>query len=146
MATEAAHIALANKNHDVLIHLIKDVDRFPEWVTVVAFYKAVQIIDAAFEHTHGQCCHGHPRRLEMLKSRGYRELHKHYRALWSASSVARYLYDNAEHSTYSCFTDYLSADAVREKIVKKRLSNVEGHALKLLGDDLANALKRVPVD
>jgi hypothetical protein len=48
MATEADHIALANKNHDVLLHLLNDVERFPEWVAVAAFYKAVQIVEAVF--------------------------------------------------------------------------------------------------
>ena len=38
MASEADHIALANKNHDVLMHLLNGVDRFPEWVTIAAFY------------------------------------------------------------------------------------------------------------
>ena len=62
MATEADHIALANKNHDVLLYLMKDVRRFPEWVSVAAFYKAVQIVEAVFVHRHGRCCHGHCRR------------------------------------------------------------------------------------
>jgi len=98
MARLVDHIALANKNHDALMHLLKDVDTFPEWVTVIAFYKAVQIIEAVFVHVQGRCCHGHQKRLAELKSKGYKALHSHYRALWSASCVARYLYDTKKLS------------------------------------------------
>ena len=54
MATEADHIALANKNHEVLLYLLKDAARFPEWITVAAFYKAVQIVEAVFVHKYGR--------------------------------------------------------------------------------------------
>ena len=129
MATEANHIALANKNHDVLLHLQKDVDRFPEWVTVVAFYKAVQIVEAVFVHRHGHCCHGHQRRLDALKSHGYMVLHRHYRVLWAASSVARYLYDTTNEQSYSSFSDYLSPDKVNKAILRKRLRGLSARPL-----------------
>lgn len=145
MATEADHISLANRNHAVLLHLLTDVDKFPEWVTVAAFYKAVQVVEAAFEHTHGRCCHGHPKRLEMLKSCGYRELHRHYRVLWAASCVARYLYDNHCRTTYSCFSDYLRADEIYDKIIKKRLRSIEDHALRLLSETAKRELLRIPI-
>jgi hypothetical protein len=145
MATEADHIALANKNHDVLIHLLKDVERFPEWVTVVAFYKAVQIIEAVFVHKYGRCCHGHQKRLEALKVRGYEILHKHYRALWSASSVARYLYDT-DGRGYSSFPDYLPPEKVVKLIVKRRLLGLECEAVGLLSDAGKTNLERIPHD
>jgi len=90
MAREADHIALANKNHEALVHLWKDLERFPEWVTVVAFYKAVQIVEAVFAGRLGRSCHGHQERLRALKSAGYRILHRHYRALWGASVCQPY--------------------------------------------------------
>jgi len=144
MATESDHIALANKNHAVLMHLLADVDKFPEWVSVAAFYKAVQIVEAVFVHKHDRCGHGHQQRLSRLKSYGYKELYKHYRALWSASSVARYLYDTASHKAYSSFTDYLPADRVEKGIVKRRLHGVECEAVGLLSQKGKAALKRLP--
>lgn len=55
MPTEADHIALANKNHDVLQHLMQDPERFPEWIVTTAFYKAVQLVEAVFaNHGHRQ--------------------------------------------------------------------------------------------
>jgi hypothetical protein len=144
MATEADHIALANKNHDVLMHLVKDIDRFPEWVTVAAFYKAVQIIEAVFVHQHGRCCHGHQKRLDALKSRGYQVLHKHYRVLWGASSVARYLYDTTSDKSYSSFASYLPPDRVYKAILKRRLVGIECEAVGLLSDKGRQALQRFP--
>jgi hypothetical protein len=114
MSTEANHIALANKNHDVLLHLLEDVERFPEWVTVASFYKAVQIIEAIFVHREGNSLRGHQRRLDALKTRGYNVIHKHYRALWSASSIARYLMDiESPPRAFSSFSDYISAEKVK---------------------------------
>ena len=144
MATELDHIALANKNHAVLLHLLPDVETFPEWVTVAAFYKAVQIIEAVFIHKHGRCCHGHQKRLDSLKAHGYKQLHKHYRVLWSASSIARYLYDSVSNRPYSSFTDYLPANRVEKAIVKRRLRGIECEAVGLLSDDGKKMLERLP--
>jgi deoxyribodipyrimidine photolyase len=144
MATEADHIALANKNHAVLMHLLEDVEKFPEWVTVAAFYKALQIVEAVFVHKYGRSCHGHQRRLESLKARGHKDLHRHYRVLWGASCVARYLYDTTTGKPYSCFTDYLSPDQVKEAIVKRRLFGLECCAVTLLSDKGRQELARLP--
>lgn len=147
MATEADHIALANKNHDVLVHLLKDVERFPEWVAVAAFYKAVQIIEAVFVSKYGRCCHGHQKRLEALKARGHKDLHRHYRALWSASSVARYLVDTAAPvGRYAKFSDYLSPAEVKNLLIKKRLHGIECAAVGLLSDSGHKMLWRLPND
>ena len=145
MATEMDHIALANKNHDVLLHLLDDAERFPEWITVAAFYKAVQIVEAVFVHKHGRCCHGHQRRLDALKARGYQVLYKHFRALWAASSIARYLVDTDKPpKAYSSFSDYLSAEDVKKRLIKKRLHGVECEAVSLLSDAGRAQLMRLP--
>lgn len=141
MATEADHIALANKNHAVLVHLLEDVEKFPEWVAVTAFYKALQIVEAVFVHKHGRSCHGHPERLNALKRRGYEEEHKHFRVLWAASSVARYLHDAGSGRSYCSFTDYMAPDRVR-KFVQKRLGGVECNAVRHLSDEGRDALER----
>jgi hypothetical protein len=144
MATEADHIALANKNHDVLVHLLKDVDKFSEWVTVVAFYKAVQIVEAVFVNQHGRCCHGHQKRLDALKSHGYEEIFKHYRVLWNASSIARYLCDIEAKKSYAKFADYLAPEKVERAIVSRRLRGVECEAVSLLSPGGKASLKRFP--
>jgi hypothetical protein len=144
VATEMDHIALANRNHDVLQHLLQDVESFPEWVTIVAFYKAVQIVDAVLVRNRGRCGHGHHERLESLKAGGHKQLHKHYRALWGASCVARYLYDSDSRKAYSSFTDYLAPQQVEKVIVKRRLAGVECEAVSLLSEEAKRGLKRLP--
>ncbi len=146
MAKDVDHIALANKNHDLLLHLLESVERFPEWTTVAAFYKAVQIIEAVFVHQHGRCCHGHQRRLDALKSRGYQVLHRHYRVLWGALSVARYLFDTTSDTSYSCFSDYLGAEQIRKAIIARRLGGIECEAQRLLSDNARKLLIRLPSD
>ncbi len=144
MPAEANHISLANKNHAVLLHLQKNVDDYPEWVTVVAFYKAVQIVEAVLVHKRGRSYPGHQQRLNALKSGGYQYLHRHYRALWGASSVARYLCDTTNRMPYSTFADYLSPDQVVKIIIKKRLHGVECEAVGLLSDAGKTSLIRLP--
>ena len=144
MASEADHLALANKNHDVLMHLMDDVDRFPEWITVLAFYKAVQVVEAVFDHKHGGGCHGHPARLDALKRRGYQSLFRHYRLLWAASSVARYLYDTVEQTPYKSFTDYRTPEQVARNLVNRRLRAIEDEAVGLLSESGRKQLHRLP--
>lgn len=141
MATEADHIALANKNHAVLVHLLEDAEQFPEWVAVTAFYKALQIVEAMFVRKYGRSCHGHSARLDNLKKRGHKEEHKHFRVLWAVSSVARYLHDADSGKSYSSFTDFMPPDRVR-KFVKTRLGGVECNAVQHLSDNGRNTLKR----
>jgi hypothetical protein len=40
MPSQAAHLDLARRNQELIDHLMKDVDRFPDWVGTVAFYRA----------------------------------------------------------------------------------------------------------
>ncbi|MGD0900786.1 MAG: hypothetical protein ABR915_23380 [Thermoguttaceae bacterium] len=146
MASETDHIALANKNHDVLMHLLRDVERFPEWVTVVAFYKAVQIAEAVLVKQQGRSCHGHQHRLDSLKRCGHKALHNHYRVLWSASSIARYLVDTTKGPSgqFSSFSDFATPEHVKASLVGKRLRGVECEAVKFLSDAGRTQLLRLP--
>jgi len=146
MPKETDHISLANKNHDAMMRLGQDLDRFSEWVAVTAFYKALQIIEAMFVNQHGRCCFGHHQRLEKLKKGGYKELYKHFRALWSAASIARYLYDSETRQGYSSFADYLSAEKVKSILLKRRLHAVECNAVSLLSERGRELLVRLPAD
>jgi hypothetical protein len=143
MATEVDHIALANKNQDALGYMIGEVARFPEWVTTIAFYKGVQLVEAVFAN-NGKHTHGHKDRHEMLKAPTFQVLYRDYRALWSASTVARYLYDNDRQVRYSQFSDYLPPDRVIEKLVNKRLRTLEQHAISMLSPRCCTSLKRLP--
>lgn len=141
------HVALANKNHAALMYLLERDGEFSEWVTVVAFYKAVHLVDAALVNKLGRSGHGHADRLDRVKRLGDEHLHKHFRILWSASSIARYLFDGtgeSEKKEYSSFSDYLPPDDVKKKIVDKRLYGVEYCAVGLLSDAGKDTLVRLP--
>jgi hypothetical protein len=72
-------------------------------------------------------------------------MHKHYRALWSASSIARYLVDTAiPPQQFSKFSDYLPPESVRKLLVKKRLHGIECEAVGLLSAVGQASLLRLP--
>src|SRR2546421_1473890 len=103
MPTEASHFLLAAHNQDLIDHLLKDIDQFADWVTTVAFYKAVHLVEAVFSRDphikHGRT---HEHREQCLKSdRRYSNIYKNYRPLWAASTVARYLEDHSSRQEYS---------------------------------------------
>ena len=110
MAASKDHIALANKNHNALLHLLDDAGRFPEWVATIAFYKAVHVVEAVFRQTLGKNCTTHQQRLAQLKHPKFEEIFKDYRPLWAASCVARYLHDNDGNQAYKTFDDYIPSD------------------------------------
>ncbi len=118
MATETSHITLANRNHDTLCVLLGATDEHPEWVATIAFYKALQIVEAVFAtagYGHG---HGHSKRLEILQNRknGFNAFCKHYEALLEASEVARYLGARNLSGGYSSFSDYMTMSDVRSDL------------------------------
>lgn len=118
MAAVKDHIALANKNHEALLYLLREPGQFPEWITTVAFYKAVQLVEAVFREQLGRNCHTHKDRLRALKQPKFKDIFRHYRPLWAASCVARYLHDNDSGAAYSTFSDYISPEKVEEKIAE----------------------------
>ncbi|QDU36166.1 hypothetical protein Mal4_04490 [Maioricimonas rarisocia] len=143
MASELVHIELANRNHRTLLYLLEAHQDHPEWVTTVAFYKAVQVVEAVFAAHSQSHSHGHDTRLRELKRTIFKDIFRGFRPLYAASLVARYLVDSASQKLegtgnakqYACYTDYCSAEKVLNNLLKKRLNAVEQHAVKFLSDD-----------
>lgn len=142
MSCELDHIALANKNHCAMMCLHEDKDSHPEWVATIAFYKAVHIIQAVLSNAR-KSRHDHKSRHAVLKS-NYPEIWKHYRPLWAASTIARYLYDNDSKTPYTSFSDHCPSDKVFPRLVRKRLRSVEDLSLDNLSTAAKDALVRVP--
>lgn len=145
MASELDHIALANRNHEALSALLNADGEHPEWVATIAFYKALQIIEACFARQgigHG---HGHSKRLEVLhdKRRGFHSLCKHYEALLEASEIARYLSCRSSAASHTSFTDYMTMEDVKTDLLQKRLMNVEMHARQFLSEDAKSRLLQI---
>jgi hypothetical protein len=144
VARTSDHIALANRNQDALGFLLGEHTRFPEWITSIAFYKALHVVDAMLDNDGAPVPHDHRSRARILKSdRRYSNVYKHYHALWNASSVARYLTELGGKD-YKAFADFLAADRVRADMVNHRLHQVEESALKLLGKAGAGLLRAKP--
>lgn len=127
MPSKRAHLGAAEHNQEVILYLSKE-PRFADWTAVVAFYKALHLVDAVL------CADGlghpgdHLHREEILKrTNRYRTLHRDYRALKEASLVARYL-DKA-----GTFCQYMSADQVQRELLGHRLKRLERSARGLLG-------------
>jgi hypothetical protein len=134
MPSEAAHRAMALRNQAVLDHLLHKPDDCPEWLAIVAFYKALHLVEALFarnpkiRHTHN-----HEDRERFLTSeRRYANVYKHYHVLYIASRVARYL-EAPWGRTFECFADFLTADQVNTDLLNHRLGQIEKSVQKLLG-------------
>ncbi len=99
----------------------------------VAFYKAVHIVEAVFQKEGLNASTGHSERLRTLKrDRRFTKMHEHFRPLWQASTIARYL-SNETGNDYRRFTDYMSAQDAENKMVRHRLHQLEESALGFLG-------------
>lgn len=126
MPTEKDHLALASHNQVAIDFLLTGGEDFPDWVTTVAFYKAVHLIEALIARDYG--IHGidHTQRGRILKNEHrYTNIYRHYNALKEASSVARYLADSEGGRAYKQFTDYLTMTQVKSDILDSRLKGIE---------------------
>ena len=145
MPNEKSHLSLANHNQDLLDKLVAEIKEFPDWVATVAFYKALHVVEAAFA-CENPVRHGtdHPTRERILKSeKKYEHIYRHYRVLYAASMVARYMQDNQTD-----FTSYLEPQAVIDTLLRHRLHEVEKSALRRMRnpDQLATIMSRLAPD
>ena len=125
------------------MHLVNDVDRFPEWVATISFYKAVHVIEAVFANTLNKHSMSHDDRRQTLKTLQFKKIFNPYDRLLNASRVARYLEDKSTESNYSEFTDYMTSETVKNKLVKKYLRFVEQESIKFLSDDQRKQLIKI---
>lgn len=141
MPTEAVHIAKANHNQALIERLLPDIDTFSDWITTIAFYKALHIVEAVFANNprigHGQNHEARERYLKAGPDRNkYRHIYEHYKPLYDASLVARYLAEGGGD-----FSEYLTSDDVRDLILGHYLHQVEQSACRFL--KAPAALRRV---
>jgi len=131
VATEQEHLALADKNERVIHFLRPEMNKFSDWVTTVAFYRALHLVDAVLARDKKEVyTHGDRARILRGTSR-YQKIYQHYRPLYVASLVARYLQD-ADGSTYHTFSDFMPPELVERIILGYRLKEIEQSVGKLL--------------
>ena len=133
MPDKDCHLAVARRNQDLIDRLLNAGNSHPEWVAVIAFYEALHIVDAVLFVDHPDKHGGnHDSRNRILKTtKRYQNLYYHYRPMFSASLVARYL--EADHHEHRCFADYMSADRVVSTLLKHNLTQLQKSAEKLIG-------------
>ncbi len=109
MASKDQHLAKAERNQAFLDSLD---DRYPEWLAVVAFYKAVHLVEALFA-TQGVHSKRHHERNKRLKSKNP-DLWMQFRPLHDVSRQVRY------------HPQGISAADVRNILIGRRLQTLEG--------------------
>jgi hypothetical protein len=125
MPDGAAHAKVAL--HDVeTVCFLDGHPEYHDWTATVTFYAALHVVEALFANKrppeHGK---SHERREALLKKeRQYDSIYRHYRALWAAAQVARYLEELGSGRTHSVFADYMSPEDVRRTLVKHHLVSV----------------------
>ena len=131
MATEQEHLALADKNEQVIRFLRPEIGKFSDWVATVAFYRALHLVEAVLARDRKEV-YTHKDRARILRATGkYQKIYQHYRPLYAASLVARYLQD-ADGSTYHTFSDFMPPETVERIILGYRLKEIEQSVEKLL--------------
>jgi hypothetical protein len=144
MPSESAHITLACHNQAVISYLSKSLEDNSDWIATIAFYKAVHLVEAVFARSPGiRHGHSHEARDQHLKSnRCFSNIYKHYRPLWEASMVARYLADVKTGDSCRTFCDYLTPDQVVRQLLKHRLHQLERSARKFLSEKSCETLDK----
>ena len=134
MPTEKAHVALASHNQEVIDYLALRIQEFPDWVATVAFYKALQIVEAVFANDKTI---RHQRRHEdrdrcLKKTKRYENIWRHYHPLWAASMIARYLECGRGKGHYATFSDYMGPKEVEDTLIKHHLKQLTRSAKRFL--------------
>lgn len=129
MPEASAHEQQALRNQKAIDHLLTSDEGHPEWVTTVAFYKALHLVEAVF------CCDPkspkkhtceHSVRNGMLRgTKSFSKIWKHYAPLYRLSLLARYLHHTNGGGGHQSFADYMSVDDVKDKVLGHRLKQIE---------------------
>ena len=61
MPSDSEHLAVAERNLVLINHLLPEINPFGDWLTVIAFYRALHLVEAVFFRNHPNK-HGQPRR------------------------------------------------------------------------------------
>jgi hypothetical protein len=134
MPSKESHVAAAVENQKVIDYLCERIEDYPGWVAVVAFYKALHVVEATFA-SNSIHMDNHRDRNRLLKSDPrYSHIWKNYRPLWDASLIARYLREDEKHPTHDVFATYMPPEVVKAMILGHYLRQVEKSSGAMLGD------------
>lgn len=98
----------------------------------MAMYKALHVIEAARASRGDRRASNHSERLSLLRTENaFQQIYKHYKPLYDASTIARYLSDHAGPG-FKSFTDYMKPQEVLSELIRHRLHQVEQSAVRML--------------
>lgn len=142
----AGHIQRANDNLAFLRTI--DIDRYPDWVAISAFYSGLHVVEAILIHEGKLGADSHASRHDLLASpemSKYRAVYLNYKELYNASRLARYGINRDGSSQFSAKWNPKSVSA---KLVSMNLlGGVVVSARKLCGfESLAPTPARTPAD
>ena len=132
MSSMAEHIDLCNRNQAIIDYTLCDASVCAEAIAVMAFYKALHIMEAMFDRNNGRHHTSHTDRDKYIRgNRQYSGFWNYYRTLQAASLVARYL-SNVNGVGYANFTDYLPPTDIKPNLLDRYLAPLEKMAVQLL--------------
>jgi len=126
------HLDLANRTHASLECLIVGGMAHAPWIATLSFYKALHVVEALFASTGVKRSTSHEDRDKQLRQNRFKHVFQNYRALATASAIARYLSDR-NGTAFRRFEDFLDAQGVLTHLVHHRLHQVEESATKMMG-------------
>ena len=136
MPAKDAHIVIANKHTQTIDYLLKDPLHSP-WVVTVAFYKALHIVEAIFHHDTrfrlDHTYHHEERNDSLRREPRYSKLWKHYKPLYDASRIARYLTLGSGANVYCDFSTYIDASEVKSEFIDHHLFQILKFAKETIG-------------
>ncbi|MCK4423094.1 MAG: hypothetical protein KAV18_03405 [Candidatus Omnitrophica bacterium] len=134
MPNTKEHLQQAKHNQETIDFLLTDIDRFADWITAIAFYTALHLVEAVF-FIDPKINHGldHIQRREVLRTtKKYEKIYDHYRPLWNASLMARYLSDSQSSTTGRIFNDCYSSQIVNDIMLNHHLAQIEKSVTRFL--------------
>ena len=129
------HLRLAKRLLRTISYLSKENDQHSEWIAVTAFYRALHLSEAVLLTNRIDHDRTHVGRDQALKrTRSTENIWKHYRPLWQASCIARYLAFHDDE--YVDFSSFMDPAKVISELIEYRLRELEKSVAKQLGTSI----------
>lgn len=131
MPSKDANLQLAERTNETIKYLCLQKEIHSEWIATACFYRALHLAEAYLVVNGAVYDRTHVGREAVLKrTQQTKHIWQHYRVLWQASLIARYLAFN--DVSYTSFSDYLTPDKVVSELVNHHLRQVENSVFRLL--------------
>jgi hypothetical protein len=125
MGNSQSHINQWKHNRKLLTQIPPE---FPDWQVTVAFYVALQAVDALLAFDKLTRVNSHEARNEvLLKTKRYQKINEKFFPLYDLSRTVRYLADPAR---------WVPADRVQKDVIYRYLRPIETSVQSLMGTDL----------